>query len=141
MNDHGHKATQGASDRFATTQWATVLVAGSADSSEASLALSVLCQTYWYPLYVYVRRRGFDEQEAKDLTQGFFEHLLARKDIAKADPNERFRSFLLSLAALLGQRTTQCQTAQRGGLLILALDDTTKRYRLDPAMNSHGQTL
>ena len=49
-------------------------------------ALGELCRIYWYPLYAYVRRRGHAPEEAQDLTQGFFLHLLEHKTLARADP-------------------------------------------------------
>jgi hypothetical protein len=57
---------------FATTHWTMVLNAGRSDSSRARDALAQLCQTYWYPLYAYLRRRGESAADAEDLTQGFF---------------------------------------------------------------------
>ena len=57
--------------QFETTQWSLVLAAGSDDSSAARRALGTLCERYWYPLYAYVRRRGVDAEDARDLTQGF----------------------------------------------------------------------
>ena len=62
---------------FATTHWSVVLTAGHSDSTRAGEALSRLCQMYWYPLYVYVRRRGHTAADAQDLTQEFFARLLA----------------------------------------------------------------
>ena len=57
---------------FATTQWSVVLAAGNVDEQASRTALSQLCETYWYPLYAYVRRRVDDVHEAQDLTQAFF---------------------------------------------------------------------
>ena len=81
---------------FATTRWSVVLAAGQRyDRCPGSAGK--LCQTYWYPLYAYVRRRGHSPEDAQDLTQEFFAQLLERKSLAKADPNRgRFRSFLLA---------------------------------------------
>jgi hypothetical protein len=56
---------------FATTHWSVVLHAGQADSPQASEAMAQLCRTYWYPLYAYVRRKGHNAEEARDLTQEF----------------------------------------------------------------------
>ena len=53
-----------------------VLTAGRSDSTRAQDALARLCQTYWYPLYAYVRRRGYSPHDAEDLTQEFFARLL-----------------------------------------------------------------
>jgi hypothetical protein len=56
---------------FATTHWSVVIAAGNRHSPEQTGALEKLCATYWYPLYVFARRRGSGPEEAKDLTQGF----------------------------------------------------------------------
>ena len=63
---------------FATTHWSVVLNASRAAAPDAATALEQLCRTYWYPLYVYSRRRGYDVEEAKDLTQEFFARLIAK---------------------------------------------------------------
>src|SRR4051794_14850907 len=82
-------------ERFASTHWSVVLEAGES-SAEASAALDALCRTYWYPLYVFVRRQGYSVEDAQDLTQGFFSRLLEKKYLKRADPERgKFRSFLL----------------------------------------------
>ncbi|MGD0094839.1 MAG: sigma-70 family RNA polymerase sigma factor, partial [Planctomycetota bacterium] len=82
-------------DSFATTRWTVVLAAGR-DWTQAQKALEQLCQTYWYPLYVYVRRRGCSPQDAEDLTQAFFAHVMERQTLAKAQRERgKFRAFLL----------------------------------------------
>jgi len=88
--------------RFLTTRWSMVLRAGSTESSgverqDAREALERLAESYWIPLFAYVRRRGYAEEDACDLTQGFFARLLERKDVGSASPEHgRFRSFLLT---------------------------------------------
>ena len=72
--------------RFPTTQWSRVVTAASRDASEAREALSGLCEAYWYPIYAYVRHRGYAPEQARDLTQDFFAYLLERDVIARADP-------------------------------------------------------
>ena len=62
--------------RFATTHWSIVLAAGHDSRPDSKAALAKLCEAYWYPLYAYVRRRGYDADEAQDLTQEFFTVLL-----------------------------------------------------------------
>jgi RNA polymerase sigma factor (sigma-70 family) len=105
------------SGRFATTRWSMVLAAGAEASPETERALADLCQRYWYPLYVYVRRRIGDVDQARDLTQEFFARLLEKKTIARADPERgRFRSFLLtSLQHFLANEWQKHQTQKRGG--------------------------
>src|SRR2546430_1594914 len=82
---------------FATTHWSVVLAArGGGISSAAEEALNKLCQTYWYPLYAFIRRRGCDQHQAQDLTQEFFTRLLRRDDSLRADPRRgKFRFYLL----------------------------------------------
>src|SRR2546422_3517111 len=83
--------------RFTTTHWSVVLGARQSDAPQAAAALEKLCRTYWYPLYAYLRRRGYGEHDAQDLTQGFFAHLFERdwlRGVAKE--KGRFRSFLLA---------------------------------------------
>jgi len=79
-----HRLSQGVepaakgSGLFTTTHWSVVLAAGQADGPEGREALEQLCRTYWYPLYVYVRRRGYGPADAQDLTQQFFARFLER---------------------------------------------------------------
>src|SRR5262245_65481986 len=73
-------------NRFATTRWSLVLAAGKGASADAQQALAALCQTYWYPLYAYVRRQGHQPDDAQDLTQEFFARLLEKHYLQGADP-------------------------------------------------------
>ena len=81
MSESEQSAASFPSDRrqFATTRWSVVLAAGRESSAESEAALATLCETYWYPLYAYVRRQGHDSAEAQDLTQGFFTRLLEKE--------------------------------------------------------------
>src|SRR5438128_1018527 len=82
---------------FATTHWSVVLAAGHSSLPNADAALETLCRTYWFPLYAYVRRKGYQVDDAKDLTQQFFARLLQGERIALADSARgRFRTFLLT---------------------------------------------
>ena len=65
--------------RFATTHWSVVSAAGKSSSPQQKQALETLCQSYWFPLYAYLRRRGYDTHQAEDFTQAFFAHILERK--------------------------------------------------------------
>jgi len=83
--------------RLATTRWSLVVAAAGRRSDEADRALAELCADYWYPLYAYVRRRGYDAEDARDLTQAFFAKLLEKHGLTAANPARgRFRSFLLT---------------------------------------------
>jgi len=79
--------------------------------------LERLCETYWYPLYAYVRRRGYSPHDAQDLTQSFFQCLLARESLANADPVKgRFRSFILgAMNHFLAKEWARVRAQKRGG--------------------------
>jgi RNA polymerase sigma-70 factor (ECF subfamily) len=101
-------------------------------------ALATLCETYWYPLYAYVRRRGTSADDARDLTQGFFTSLLERRDFEHLRQERgRFRAFLLaSLQHFLANDAARRRTQKRGGgmtFLPLAFDEAEGRYRIEPA--------
>src|SRR5262245_41789351 len=106
-----------ASPVFATTHWSTVLAAGEAKSAQSQEALEKLCRAYWYPIYVYVRRKGSASDEAEDLTQEFFAQLIAKEHLQRADRNKgKFRTFLLAmLDYLLARECSRAHRQQRGG--------------------------
>jgi DNA-directed RNA polymerase specialized sigma24 family protein len=124
---------------FATTHWSVVLTAGRNDVPQAKEALEKLCQTYWFPLYVYVRRRGYAQADAEDLTQKFFEWLLERNWLEQADQQRgRFRSFLLtSLNRFLANEWDKSQAQKRGGGRIVSLNfnDAETGYAIEPVDN------
>lgn len=126
--------------QFNTTHWSVVLQAGGEFSPEAQEALNRLCRSYWYPLYVHVRRRGWGEEDAKDLTQQFLARFLERKYLERADPERgRFRSFLLaSLKHFLADEWEKLRAQKRGGgQRTISWDDADpeERYRLEPTEN------
>ena len=83
---------------FTTTHWSVVLAAREAHSPQAANALNTLCQTYWRPLYSFVRRQGYGPESAEDLNQSFFTRLLAKNHLVLVRHQEgKFRSFLLTL--------------------------------------------
>jgi DNA-directed RNA polymerase specialized sigma24 family protein len=123
---------------FATTRWSLVRAAGRRASPEAERALAALCETYWYPLYAYARRRGLDAEAAGDATQGFFARLLEKGDLAVADRTRgRFRSFLLAaFGHYLANERDRERALRRGGgrpTLSLDFDAGESRYGLEPA--------
>jgi RNA polymerase sigma factor (sigma-70 family) len=125
---------------FVTTRWSIVVAAGNQASSESQAALSTLCQSYWYPLYAYVRRRGYQPAEAQDLTQAFFAQLLEKGALAAADQARgKFRSFLLaSLNHFLANQQRAARAEKRGGgqtVHSLNLEDGERRYGMEPADN------
>src|SRR5262245_46577080 len=102
---------------FAETRWSLVLAAGRGGEPVAEAALAELCQTYWYPLYAYVRRLGHQPDDARDLTQEFFAQLLAKHYLRAADRERgRFRSFLLTaFRRFLSKQRHQARAQKRGG--------------------------
>jgi DNA-directed RNA polymerase specialized sigma24 family protein len=102
--------------RFPTTQWSRVIAAGDPDAPLARESLAGLCGAYWYPLYAYIRRRGHDPEQAKDLTQDFFARALEKGLFAEADPARgRFRSFLRTVCAHFLANRHDWEHAQRRG--------------------------
>jgi DNA-directed RNA polymerase specialized sigma24 family protein len=132
---------------FATTHWSVVLTAGAENTLQSAAALEQLCRAYWYPLYAYVRRRGYGHEDAQDLTQGFMLQLLARKSFARVHPSRgRFRSFLLAgLNYFLVDERIRAQAQKRGGgQVTLSFVDTQEadaRYRLEPVDGSSPDKL
>jgi RNA polymerase sigma-70 factor (ECF subfamily) len=125
---------------FPTTLWTVVLYAGQARPAQAHAALAQLCQDYWYPLYSFVRHRGYSPHDSQDLTQAFFAQLLEKRALGCVDPEQgRFRTFLLAaLKNFLANDWDRSQARKRGGgATILSLDDLTgeSRFRLEPSCN------
>jgi DNA-directed RNA polymerase specialized sigma24 family protein len=102
---------------FETTRWSLVVAAAGNDSQAAREALSSLCQTYWYPLYAYLRRRGLDPEDARDITQGFLTSLIERQDFEGLHQDRgRFPAFLLaSLKHYLSNWLARERAQKRGG--------------------------
>jgi DNA-directed RNA polymerase specialized sigma24 family protein len=103
--------------RFRTTRWSLVLLSAQGQGPGSKAALAELCKTYWYPIYAFVRRRGAKPDDAQDLTQGFFLHLLEHQSLSHVDPLKgRFRSFLLaSLQNYLSDEADHARRVKRGG--------------------------
>ena len=123
---------------FVSTRWTIVLSAGDPHSPHAATALEALCRAYWYPLYAYVRRRGYSTADAQDLTQEFFVQLLEHNWVAYADRHKgRFRSFLLvAMKRFLANEWDKANTLKRGGgvrLIPLQMDNAESRYAQEPA--------
>ena len=118
---------------FTTTHWSVVMAAGRSNDPRATEALECLCRTYWRPLYLFVRNSGYQEEEAKDLTQAFFERLLEKDYLKEADPARgRFRSFLLAaLKHFLANEWDRTKAVKRGGRFqFVALDNPVAEAEL-----------
>lgn len=123
---------------FHTTLWSMVLQAGGAEGSRKHAALDELCRLYWKPLFVYCLNKGRKIEDAEDLTQAFFEHLLARDTLRVVDPARgRFRGFLLtSFKHFISDQGDRASAARRGsGAVHLSFDiDFAEINALSPSM-------
>jgi RNA polymerase sigma-70 factor (ECF subfamily) len=126
------------SKSFPTTLWTVVLRAGREEPAQVQAALAQLCQAYWYPLYSFVRCRGYSPDDAEDLTQAFFTHLLEKHALERVDPKlGRFRTFLLaSLRNFLANHWDKMHAQKRGGgkkFVSLDVERAESRYQLEPS--------
>jgi RNA polymerase sigma factor (sigma-70 family) len=133
--DHG-QPTEGAAS-FHTTCWTIVMRAAQSQAQGGQSALAELCRLYWYPLYLFARRRGHSPDDAKDLTQGFFLHVLEHRAFSGVDRLKgKFRSFLLaSFQNHLSDVGDRVRRFRRGGdkeFVRLDGEDAEERYRLEP---------
>ncbi len=136
VEDHLAEVKETGSAAFATTHWSMVLAASREELPGARDALDQLCRTYWYPIYAYVRRRGYGREDAQDLTQEFFAQLLRKNYPARADRAKgKFRTFLLhTLKEFLADQRQRAATLKRGGdrtFISLDQESLEDRYRLE----------
>jgi RNA polymerase sigma factor (sigma-70 family) len=136
MNSTIPIAQRGKGACFVTTHWSVVLGAGQNDTTRAQDALGRLCQTYWYPLYAYVRQRGHSPQDAQDLTQEFFARFLLKKTLREIKrEGGKFRSFLLTaMNHFLVDEWRKVNAEKRGAGQIVPLDahEAETRYGREP---------
>jgi RNA polymerase sigma-70 factor (ECF subfamily) len=135
-----------APDRFRTTQWTLIVAAQDRTSPAARQALAELCETYWYPLYAFIRRQGHSMEEAQDLTQEFFARLLEKDYLAVVDREKgKFRAFLLAcFKHFLANEHDRAKALKRGGgVAIRSLDGgaAESRYSLEPAHDATPEKL
>ncbi len=113
------------SARFPTTHWSRLGIVGDRSDPEARAALERLCRDYWFPLYAFIRARGYAPHESEDLVQGFLADILERGDLGRLDcSNGRFRSFLRAACDhYLANCRDHDRAAKRGGAVsIVAID-------------------
>jgi RNA polymerase sigma factor (sigma-70 family) len=118
---------------FATTHWSVVSTSQAGVSPQAENALSILCQSYWFPLYCFVRRQGQNPHDAQDLVQGFFAKLIEKNYFKDARQEKgRLRSFLLlALKRFMANEWDRANRHKRGGgqeIISLNLDETESRF-------------
>ncbi len=138
MNDPRGNRDHHEPQQFQTTRWSMVLSARAGASSEA---LAALCTTYWYPLYAFIRRKGYDAETAQDLVQGFFTRLLEKGDLGAVTPQKgKFRSFLMaSCTHFLANQADYVRAKKRGGgQALIPIDGLTAegRYGCEPRTGS-----
>jgi RNA polymerase sigma factor (sigma-70 family) len=137
MNPNDSRANDGAA-QFHTTQWSVVLLSAQTQVNGSRDALADLCRLYWYPLYAFVRRRGYSAEDAQDLTQGFFLSLLERKSLRQVSPQKgKFRSFLLAaLKNYLSDAFDRMNSIKRGGkieFVTLDFESGEERFLGEPS--------
>ena len=121
---------------FASTHWSIVAQSAQTDVPEAANALAQLCETYWAPIYSFIRRRGYAPSDAEDLTQSFFAYFLRTKAYSRTDRlHGKFRSFLLaSVKNFLADNWDREQAIRRGGgYRFVSLDQGTAESFYDVA--------
>ena len=136
--EESHFADSAGKRKFATTQWSVVLAAGEVSRHDSRDALARLCESYWYPLYAYVRRRVDHVHEAQDLTQAFFAELLEKNYVGSATPERgRFRAFLLTtFKHFLSKQWDKAKAQKRGGgraPIPLDFESADSRFSMEPA--------
>jgi DNA-directed RNA polymerase specialized sigma24 family protein len=127
----------GGANRFQSTRWSIVLLSAQSQAPGSEDAFADLCKLYWYPLYAFIRHRGYSPEDAQDPVQGFFLHLVEHKTLSRVDRSKgKFRSFLLaSLQNFRSDEADRARCLKRGGkveFVHLDLEGAEDRYRLEP---------
>jgi RNA polymerase sigma factor (sigma-70 family) len=123
--------------RFPTTHWSRIAEAQDLAAPGARDALTSLCQSYWYPLYLFIRRRGHPADDARDLVQEYFVRLLTGPVLEAADRSKgRFRTFLIAdCTRFLSHQRARARAQKRGGdRQIFSIDagEADSRYQHEP---------
>ena len=134
----GHPEAKLPREQFPQTRWSVVLAARAPDDARRADALDALCRAYWFPLYVYIRRRGLAAEDAEDLTQAYFATLIERDYLAQADRERgKLRSFLLTtLKHFLADEWSKSAALKRGPhkkLISIDAARAEEQYALEPA--------
>jgi DNA-directed RNA polymerase specialized sigma24 family protein len=134
------------SNSFQSTSWSLIFTARDAEAAEAKAALAALCAAYRYPLYAFVRRKGYDAETAQDLVQGFLTRLLEKRDLLMVDRGKgKFRSFLMAACShyLANQRDHERAKKRGSGRVAISIDRLTAegRYGREPAHQLTAERL
>ena len=116
MTKYNDKTTMGGAENvFQTTCWVDIRKVGTSNKTQQREIIDNLLRKYWKPVYCYIRRKGHDNEKAKDLTQGFFQEVvLGRELIQKADQTKgRFRTFLITALAHYLSNVYHRETAKK----------------------------
>ena len=138
-SEHPNQNEQSSNARFQTTCWSVVLAARDTEkhTEDWRTSLEALCQSYWYPLYAYLRRKGYSPSDCQDLTQDFFAKLIEKDFLKGVDPERgRFRWFMMDAVKKFAANWNAAQSARkRGGdrkTFSLQFDDGESRYQREP---------
>jgi len=139
-------STDAPNRRFETTRWSVVVAAGDSESAAGRLALAALCETYWAPVYAFVRRTCRSSDEAQDLTQAFFARLLEKNSVRAATQERgRFRSFLLTAVRnFLANEHEYAHALKRGGQAVhvpLEVEHEDLEYQYEPVEHETPEHL
>src|ERR1051325_3643434 len=132
MAEQSHGARGQGGGVFLTTHWSVVVRAGDSRSPDAAAAMERLCQTYWYPLYAFARRKGHSHEDASDLTQTFFAKFLEKDYLKSGDASlGKLRTFLLTaMTHFLASEWDKSQARKRGGgRRVISCDEATAKRR------------
>lgn len=135
-DDHLPKVSPGSRRDFPTTHW-TLVTRVRQGGEVRRAALQDLCGLYWYPIYAFLRRRGYSQHDAEDYTQGFFVKLLNDESFSAADEGQgRLRTYLLRhLKRHLADRKRFDDAIKRGaGLKAISFEEmgAEERYACEP---------
>ncbi|MEM9409969.1 MAG: sigma-70 family RNA polymerase sigma factor [Planctomycetota bacterium] len=122
---------------FKTTHWSLILSSRESDSDIRQKSLGQLCESYWFPLFVYLRRKGYSPDDSADYVQGFFSQLIEKDFLESASPEKgRFRWFLMSAIKRFASKQVNYENAIKrgGGARVISIDLATaeERYQLEP---------
>ena len=143
MSKYSDKTSIGGSkEGFQTTNWSEIFDAGTEDDIRRNTIIDALLRRYWKPVYCYIRRKGYNNEQAKDLTQAFFHEVVLNGNlIRQADQTKgRFRTFLLTALDHylidVHRREKAKKHAPSGGFVALEGGDfsslTTAHSRMSP---------